>query len=198
MIKKRRGFRDYEFSLVPKEGGGAKRVLVYIGDLYTAQWDEGTRRRDRILFTAASLLCGLLQVVSACAPLPSNVAPATGAPAALALGPIFFMIFGSLNEWTVTGPMEQGKYRATACFRRYGAFYTAAFMVYCIVSVFVFVMTGQAGNAVLGEILLLIGYGVVLILSLAVYRTEKRIVYHITPRQADDSEAAEEDASAGR
>lgn len=181
-MKRHRYLEDFELLEVPgKNGRGKKKVLVYIGDLFSAEISPEHRRKLRLLFTVFSLSCCVLQLVCASQNIPSNLFTPIGVPATLALVPIFFMVFGSVNEWTVRGPMQRAKYHGTALYRRYGAFYAAIFTAYCAVSTAVYTIINVRGRPLIPEILTIAGYLLGAVFSASIYWAERKIVYRMAP-----------------
>ena len=188
-MKKHRYFEDFELLEVPgKKGSGKKKVLVYIGDLFSAELSPERHKKLRLIFTLFSLSCCVLQIICASVNIPSNLFSPIGVPATLALVPIFFMTFGALNEWTVRGPMQRAKYHGTALYRRYGSLYTALLTAYCATSSAIYAIICVRGKPLFFEFLAIAGYALGAALSTCMYLTERKTVYRTLPGKKCGSE----------
>ena len=173
-----RYFKDFEVVQEPRKNGkGTKRNLVYVGPHYEWKLTEEERKKRTILFSVISLICAVAHIIGILVAVPSNTQTYVGVPGALAVVPLFFMVLGSLNGFTVKGEMERAKYRGTAKYRRYGSFIFGIFLLYCAIALPVYLFHGHGMEQMTMEIVLECAYVLELVLCVWFYMMERNQIY---------------------
>lgn len=109
-LRANRYFKDYDVETT-LQGGKARRVYVYKGDMYAREVSPQARARERIAYLLLAFPAGGLLVAAMLQPTPANLAGVVAAVSILALIPAFCTAEGAVEAFFRKGDLKKGNYQ---------------------------------------------------------------------------------------
>lgn len=109
-LRANRYFKDYDVETT-LQGGKARRVYVYKGDMYAREVSPQARARERIVYLLLAFPAGGLLVAAMLQPTPANLAGVVAAVSILALIPAFCTAEGAVEAFFRKGDLKKGNYQ---------------------------------------------------------------------------------------
>lgn len=171
-------FSDYE---VAEGTDGNGRVLVYIGNTYTADMPKARYIKRRRIFAAMMLLCVVLFAAAGLLPVESNMKGPMASFNILVVLPLFLGCYGAIAGMFKKITLTRGDFLESSMFLKFGAFLAGLLaFVEGIWHIF-FIIGGSAGDFA-GELWVAVLWLIIGSLEAAVWAMELSTKYIVRNR----------------